>query len=110
MWTVPPRRESSSGALRSKTRVAAEQESSAMMNLLHEDSRMRKLLIIPGVIAGLVAARSEARPGPDAAVWQQTVDKAVAYLKKSQDPAGSWSGDRSPGVTGIVLTGLLKTG
>ena len=71
---------------------------------------MRKLLVIPAIIAGLVAARSEARPGPDAAVWQQTVDKAVAYLKKSQDPAGSWSGDRSPGVTGIVLTGLLKTG
>jgi len=81
-----------------------------MMNLSHEDSRMRKLLIVPAVIAGLVAARSEARPGFDAAVWQQTVDKAVAYLKKSQDPAGSWSGDRSPGVTGIVLTGLLKTG
>ena len=38
------------------------------------------------------------------------MDKAVAYLKKSQDPAGSWSGDRSPGVTGIVLTGLLKCG
>src|SRR5688572_22504065 len=71
---------------------------------------MRKLLIIAAIAVGLSVGRIEGRAGPEPAIWQQTIDKAVAYLKKSQDPAGSWSGDRSPGVTGIVLTGLLKTG
>jgi squalene-hopene/tetraprenyl-beta-curcumene cyclase len=47
---------------------------------------------------------------PASSPWQSTVDKAVTYLKSHQDPAGSWSKDRSPGVTGIVLTGMLRTG
>src|SRR5713101_9342834 len=38
------------------------------------------------------------------------VDKAVEFLKTSQAEDGSWSEKRSPGVTGIVLTGLLRTG
>jgi squalene-hopene/tetraprenyl-beta-curcumene cyclase len=77
---------------------------------------MRKLLIPAAAVAAVLAAwpadraAARRRAGPDPAVWQQTVDKAVAALKKSQDPVGSWSGDRSPGVTGIVLTGLLKCG
>jgi squalene-hopene/tetraprenyl-beta-curcumene cyclase len=48
--------------------------------------------------------------GPDAAKWQPTVDKAVAYLKTHQDVSGSWSSDRSPGVTGVAVTGMLHTG
>lgn len=57
--------------------------------------------------ASLVQA---ADPKPDAAKWQQTVDRGVAYLKAHQVSGGSWSKDRSPGVTGIVLTGMLRTG
>src|SRR5687767_12138987 len=77
---------------------------------------MRKLLVPAAVVAAAIAAwpadraAARRRAGPDPAVWQQSVDKAVAALKKSQDPAGSWSGDRSPGVTGVVLTGVLKCG
>jgi squalene-hopene/tetraprenyl-beta-curcumene cyclase len=73
---------------------------------------MRKLLVPAAAVAVALAALAAHRvdAGPEPGVWQQTVDKAVAYLKKSQDPGGSWSRDRSPGVTGIVLTGLLKTG
>src|SRR5205823_11802628 len=55
-------------------------------------------------------AGTPAATGPGPAQWQQTVDKATAFLAKSQDPGGSWSVSRSPGVTGIVLTGLLRTG
>ncbi len=44
------------------------------------------------------------------AQWQPTVDKATAYLKSAQEPKGSWSSARSPGITGIVVTGLLRTG
>src|SRR3954466_10520707 len=62
------------------------------------------LLALPGVA---VAAE---RVGPPADQWNQTVDKAVAYLKQSQDQAGSWSGNKSPGVTGVVLTGVLECG
>src|SRR6516165_8724063 len=42
--------------------------------------------------------------------WNRVVDKAVAYCKNTQGADGSWSGDKSPGVTGIVLTSLLQTG
>src|SRR5438874_4259180 len=51
-----------------------------------------------------------AAPGPDPAEWQRTVDKAIAFLKSAQEPNGAWSATRSPGVTGIVVTGLLRTG
>ncbi|HYV35140.1 MAG TPA: prenyltransferase/squalene oxidase repeat-containing protein [Gemmataceae bacterium] len=45
----------------------------------------------------------------DAKLWTNTVDKAIAYLKSSQDAKGGWSTDNNPGVTGVALTGLLKT-
>jgi squalene-hopene/tetraprenyl-beta-curcumene cyclase len=61
-------------------------------------------------LAGVALAAALPAAGPDPAAWQSTVDKAVAFLKTSQDPAGSWSGQRSPGITGIVLTGLLRSG
>jgi squalene-hopene/tetraprenyl-beta-curcumene cyclase len=39
------------------------------------------------------------------------VAKATAYLKKSQDPNGSWGKEpQNRGVTGIVVTGLIGTG
>jgi squalene-hopene/tetraprenyl-beta-curcumene cyclase len=51
-----------------------------------------------------------AKVGPKAEEWNKVVDKGVAYLKKNQSRDGSWSGDKNPGVTGIVLTGMLQTG
>jgi squalene-hopene/tetraprenyl-beta-curcumene cyclase len=50
------------------------------------------------------------RAGPPPQQWEQTVDKAINYLKQSQDEAGSWSGNKSPGVTGVALTGILECG
>jgi squalene-hopene/tetraprenyl-beta-curcumene cyclase len=66
---------------------------------------MRKLALCltAAVAATAVAAAPEGQ-------WRQTVDKAVTFLKAGQDPAGSWSRDRSPGVTGVALTGMLRTG
>jgi squalene-hopene/tetraprenyl-beta-curcumene cyclase len=46
----------------------------------------------------------------DAKTWDDTVDKAIAYYRKTQEPGGGWSTKASPGVTGIVVTGLLRTG
>jgi squalene-hopene/tetraprenyl-beta-curcumene cyclase len=42
--------------------------------------------------------------------WNQMVDRAVDYLRAHQRDDGSWSEDRSPGITGVVITGLLATG
>src|SRR6516165_11943617 len=49
--------------------------------------------------------------GPDAKLWEKTVDGAIQFLRKSQDPQdGSFSKQSSIGVTGVVLTGVLETG
>lgn len=34
--------------------------------------------------------------------------KATAWLQMRQEPNGGWSTDRSPGITGVVTTGLLQ--
>lgn len=37
------------------------------------------------------------------------IDKAVAFLKPRQDEKGAWSGQRGPGITGLVVTALLRS-
>jgi squalene-hopene/tetraprenyl-beta-curcumene cyclase len=66
------------------------------------------LLLVPVVAAVADGPAAPARPDPGP--WDAVVDKAVAYLKSQQAPDGSWSESRSPGITGIVLTGMLRTG
>jgi squalene-hopene/tetraprenyl-beta-curcumene cyclase len=58
---------------------------------------------------GTSAQQPQASSGADAKVWAASVDKAIAFLQSSQQPDGGWSTKANPGVTGIVLTGLLKT-
>jgi squalene-hopene/tetraprenyl-beta-curcumene cyclase len=48
--------------------------------------------------------------GPDAKEWHRVVDKAIDYLRSSQGAEGGWSVARSPGVSGVALTGMLQTG
>jgi squalene-hopene/tetraprenyl-beta-curcumene cyclase len=64
--------------------------------------------------AALLTAATAADPAPppkaDPARWDAVVDKAIAYLKSEQAPDGSWSEKQSPGITGVVLTGMLRTG
>src|SRR6185295_4032287 len=59
------------------------------------------------VLLSPALALAQPRVGPEPKQWEETVDKALAYLKQSQDAQGSWSGNKSPGVTGVVLTGVL---
>jgi squalene-hopene/tetraprenyl-beta-curcumene cyclase len=68
------------------------------------------LLILVALGALTVAVATSPAAEPTTNEWQSTVDKAINYLKTHQDAAGSWSKDRSPGVTGIILTGMLRTG
>ena len=55
-------------------------------------------------------AEAEKPVGPAPKVWNATVDKAVAYLKAHQADDGTWSKEASPGVTGLVLDALLRSG
>jgi squalene-hopene/tetraprenyl-beta-curcumene cyclase len=36
--------------------------------------------------------------------------KGVAFLKARQGSDGSWSGDREPGITALVVTAMLRSG
>ena len=63
------------------------------------------------LISGLLVAwTSMTNAAPTGEQWNGVVDKAINYLKASQADDGSWSRDKSPGVTGVVLTGVLSTG
>src|SRR5207244_1167121 len=43
--------------------------------------------------------------------FQTTVEKAAGYLKKAQNEDGSWAkAPNNSGVTGIVVTGLIRCG
>src|SRR5688500_3398796 len=80
-----------------------------------KEPAMRRLLAATAAVlaaACLLTALSagDTKGGPDTKAWNATVDKAVQYLKGAQQPNGGWSTDKTPGVTGIVLTGLLKSG
>jgi squalene-hopene/tetraprenyl-beta-curcumene cyclase len=60
-------------------------------------------------LGGLTSAPApEQKTGADQ--WDAVVGKAIDYLKTTQDKNGGWSTDKTPGVTGVVLTGLLRTG
>jgi squalene-hopene/tetraprenyl-beta-curcumene cyclase len=74
-----------------------------------------KHLFLAVTLIGLVAvvclpAENPVRRGPDAKEWNDVVDRAIAFLKTTQADDGSWSKSKSPGITGVVLTGALETG
>jgi squalene-hopene/tetraprenyl-beta-curcumene cyclase len=69
---------------------------------------------ISAVLCGLVVTvfvwpRAEARPVEDAD-WQTVVNKAVGFLKSTQEDNGGWSTTKNIGITGVVTTGLLQCG
>jgi squalene-hopene/tetraprenyl-beta-curcumene cyclase len=76
-------------------------------------SRRRFLLASAGVAGGLaLSGRLEAR-GDDSASTTAASDalsaRAVAFLKPRQEPNGGWSTKRNPGITGIVVTAMLRS-
>src|SRR5262245_61134634 len=73
---------------------------------------MRVRLLVPIVplavaLAAMVPASAQPAKGKGR---DQAIDAAIAYLKNAQAEDGTWSKSASPGVTGIVQTGLLKSG
>jgi squalene-hopene/tetraprenyl-beta-curcumene cyclase len=65
------------------------------------------LLAAAGFLGGFVWATPAADSRGD---WDAAVDRAIAYLKSHQGADGGWSGAQNRGITGIVLTGMLRTG
>ena len=57
-----------------------------------------------------VATAQNAKVGPDKKTWDTVAQKAAKFLQSTQDKDGGWSTDKTPGVTGIALTGLLRSG
>jgi squalene-hopene/tetraprenyl-beta-curcumene cyclase len=62
------------------------------------------------VILVLIIAAVALAADPPKADHDTMVEKAVAYLKKTQAEDGSWSKDKNIGITAIALTGLLQSG
>lgn len=64
------------------------------------------------LLMGLLVYLPNVRAAADPKQWNDTVDKAVAYLRKQQNDDGSWgkSEQEKLGATGLILTGLLQCG
>ena len=57
------------------------------------------------------AGAADPELGPDAKDYQAVLDKAIAFLKKRQGDDGSFSPKLAgPGVTGLVVAGLIRAG
>lgn len=70
---------------------------------------MRIALPAAAILAIIIALPSGAQPPADQ--WKTSVDKAKAFLKKSQNEDGSWGPQpQNRGITGVVVTGLIRTG
>ncbi len=68
------------------------------------------LAVVVVCVGFTVAPAQTPKVGPDQKTWDAVVAKAGQYLKNTQEAGGGWSTSKSPGITGVVLTGLLRTG
>jgi squalene-hopene/tetraprenyl-beta-curcumene cyclase len=73
-----------------------------------------RLIVFAFLFAAAVAllpTPAPAQPADKDAEVKAAVEKAAAYLKKSQNDDGSWSAaTQNRGVTGVVVAGLIRTG
>jgi squalene-hopene/tetraprenyl-beta-curcumene cyclase len=67
-------------------------------------------VLVLTLASALAVLPAKEPPPPSEGEWDRVVDRAIAYLRNTQGEDGSWSSKQSPGITGIVLTGMLKTG
>ena len=72
-----------------------------------------KLYILIFLVLVTTTQQSPAAETTNAAagtVFQRTTNRGVAFLRKMQNPDGSYSAELGPGVTAIVATSLLRNG
>ncbi|MFT3881125.1 MAG: terpene cyclase/mutase family protein [Gemmatales bacterium] len=80
------------------------------INQLEEIAMNMRSTLIALTIVMSAQAIGFAQPPRGGKTREQAIDAAIAFLKGAQSEDGSWSKAASPGVTGIVLAGLLKSG
>jgi squalene-hopene/tetraprenyl-beta-curcumene cyclase len=81
--------------------------------MLHRPAALLACLLLPGAgfwLSSQTLPAQAPKIGPDRETWNRVVDKAIGFLKGAQEPGGGWSTSKSPGITGVVLAGLLKSG
>lgn len=62
-------------------------------------------------LTAIAAIPADPPAGPDPAAYDRVVQQAIDYLRlHGQAADGSFSADKGPGVTGIVMAGVLQTG
>jgi squalene-hopene/tetraprenyl-beta-curcumene cyclase len=73
---------------------------------------MNKQFLVVACLLAFTAtsAHAQNKVGPDQKTWDAVAQKSAKFLQSTQDKNGGWSTDKTPGITGIALTGLLKTG
>src|SRR5262245_19330477 len=69
-----------------------------------------RTLLVSLVVVLLVVPAAPVRAEDKKPTWDDVVTKAVAYCRKTQAKDGSWGGKQGPGITGLMVTGLLRTG
>ncbi|MFL5329632.1 MAG: prenyltransferase/squalene oxidase repeat-containing protein [Gemmataceae bacterium] len=69
---------------------------------------MKRLIVSLVLLSSAAFATLAADSKP--ASREMVMAKAIKYLKSAQEANGGWSTQRSPGITGVVLTALLKSG
>ncbi len=62
------------------------------------------------ILLAALTPESGAQAPKAGATWDEVVGKAIKFLRSRQDENGGWSTAKSPGVTGVALTGLLRCG
>ena len=67
------------------------------------------LLAVIHVANASYAADEQGQPATKAS-YSRMVDQAIAFLRKSQAPDGSFSAESGPAITAIVATGIMRHG
>ena len=69
---------------------------------------LRESAAAMGALA-IVGRPSVASPADAPATLDELSNRASTFLKSRQKPDGSWSSERGPGITGLVVTALLRS-
>jgi squalene-hopene/tetraprenyl-beta-curcumene cyclase len=85
-------------------RKQAEMTDNSRRTFLVESLKTAGLLTLTTSLPHAVGAEDEVtRAAP-------LIGKAIAFLRPRQEKAGSWSSDREPGITALVVTAMLRSG
>ncbi len=70
----------------------------------------KRVVVLLAAVLWIAAPWNASAQAIDAKLYQDTVNKALEYLRTSQAADGSFSAEAGPAVTALVATGVLKTG